>query len=122
MSVNRPASLDWYRRNRERTAKIFQSVRPESYYDRPIALRNPIVFYEGHLPAFCVNTLIKGGLGRPGIDDAFETLFARGIDPEDEAAAKSAADLWPSRDDVRAYGDAADAVVIRALQEGKVEL
>ena len=47
---------------------------PDAYHDRPIALRNPIVFYEGHIPAFAVNTLIKLALRRDGIDDDEITL------------------------------------------------
>ena len=107
--------LDWYRRNRERTRELFNLITPDAYYDRPIALRNPIVFYEGHLPAFSVNTLIKLTHARPGIDERLEVLFARGIDPETEDAAKSPTDVWPSRDDVHAYAEAADALVVDAL-------
>ena len=36
-----------------------------------------------HLPAFAVNTLLKKGLGQPGIDAHLETIFARGIDPDE---------------------------------------
>ena len=106
-----------YRSIRARTRELFELITPDAYYDRPIALRNPIVFYEGHLPAFAVNTLVKFGLGRKGIDASFETLFARGIDPEDEASARSPTDLWPARDAVQAYGVEADALVEGALRE-----
>ena len=62
------------------------------------------MFYEGHLPAFAVNTLIKKGLGQPGIDEHLETIFARGIDPDTEAAAVARGNpAWPSRAAVRAY-------------------
>ena len=43
------------------------------------------MFYEGHLPGFSFNTLVKKALGRPGIDEGLERLFARGIDPESGA-------------------------------------
>src|SRR6476469_6927690 len=86
-ALDRAALSDWYRRIRQRSRQLFDLVQPEAYFSRPIALRHPIVFYEGHLPAFSVNTLVKKGLGRPGVDDALERLFARGIDPEDEADA-----------------------------------
>ncbi len=70
-ALDRAALCDLYVRNRRRSRAIFDSVRPEAYGDRPIALRNPICFYEGHLPAFSVNTLVKRGLGpsrdRPGV-------------------------------------------------------
>src|ERR1700730_8148344 len=88
--LNREAVIAWYRRNRERTRMLFDLVAPGgpggvdgagAYYKQPIALRHPIVFYEGHLPAFSFNTLVKKALGGPSIDSRLETIFARGIDP-----------------------------------------
>lgn len=109
--------LSFYRQNRERTEQLFSLITDEAYYERPIALRNPIVFYEGHLPAFGINTLLKHGLGRPGINSELEVLFARGIDPEDEQSAqKHARDLWPARMDVRAYVTAADEQIVEAIE------
>src|SRR5437764_1100045 len=75
----------------------------DAYYDRPIPLRNPIVFYEGHIPSFAVNTLMKLALKCRGINDRYEVLFARGIDPESVDAMKSPTDIWPSRDEIRSY-------------------
>ena len=53
----------------------------EAFYDRPIPLRHPFAFYEGHIPAFSFLTLSDRGLGEPPIDAALEKLFERGIDP-----------------------------------------
>jgi len=72
-----------YRANRQRSRSLFDLLADEAYYSRPIDLRHPIVFYEGHLPAFSFNTLIKRALGRPGIDARLEQVFARGIDPSE---------------------------------------
>lgn len=119
--VTREQLVEWYRSARERTRRLFEIPRPECYYDRPIALRNPIIFYEGHLPAFCVNTLLKLALKQDGIDEEYERLFERGIDPEDEAAATSAASMWPSRDAVGAYRDTAEAAIVRALSSEVIE-
>src|SRR5918999_3837215 len=94
--LNREALADWYRRNRQRSRHLFDIVRPEAYYSRPISLRHPIVFYEGHLPAFSLNTLVKKALGRPGVDEHLERLFARGIDP-DEASHAAGQFRWPER-------------------------
>lgn len=113
--VTREGLLAWFRANRARTRQLFDMVDPGAYYDRPIALRNPIVFYEGHLPGFSVNTLIKLAHGRGGVDERLETLFARGIDPEDETAVRSPTDLWPSRDEVQRFAGACDALVEEAL-------
>ncbi|HEX2061675.1 MAG TPA: SUMF1/EgtB/PvdO family nonheme iron enzyme, partial [Thermoanaerobaculia bacterium] len=119
--ITREGLVGWYRAARARTRQLFDLIRPEAYYDRPIALRNPIVFYEGHLPAFCVNTLVKLALKREGIDERFETLFARGIDPEDEASAKSPTDVWPSREEVQRFASACDALIEETLRTATLE-
>ena len=72
-SIDDPAAF--YREARARSRQLFELITPDAYYDRPIRLRTPIVFYEGHLPAFSVNTLVKLTMKRRGIDDAFETLL-----------------------------------------------
>jgi formylglycine-generating enzyme required for sulfatase activity len=120
MVIDRAAAAEWYARNRSRSRALFDLIDPSAYYSRPIALRNPIVFYEGHLPAFSVISLIHRGLGEPGVDARLEQLFARGIDPESEDAAvpRSGADTqWPSRDEVLAFGQAADARITKAILE-----
>ena len=138
MALDRAAAADWYRRNRARSRALFDLLEEEAYYSQPIALRHPIVFYEGHLPGFSFNTLVKKGLDRPSIDPRLETLFARGIDPHETAAAGEAggssgsgrssgsgaagrSDAWPTRDEVHAFADEADRQVIDALQHGDVE-
>src|SRR6476661_6119708 len=86
-SPPRRALIDWYQRNRARSSVLFDMLSEQAYYSRPIALRHPIVFYEGHLPAFSFNTLVKKGLRLPSIDARLEALFARGIDPHETQAA-----------------------------------
>ena len=120
--LDRAAVSDRFHRSRARTRALFDLLDEAVYYDRPIALRNPIVFYEGHLPAFAVNTLIKKALGRPGVDEQLETIFARGIDPETEAAAVARGNpAWPSRDVVREYARAADELVADAIAHADLE-
>jgi formylglycine-generating enzyme required for sulfatase activity len=118
--VEAAAAAAWYRRNRERSDAIFDLIDPAAYYTRPISLRNPIVFYEGHLPAFSVLAFLRRGLGRPSVDGRLEKLFERGIDPDSEAAAvprSGASTIWPSRDEVRAFGRACDEAVLAALAD-----
>ena len=109
---------DWYSRNRARSRALFDLIDPAVYYTRPIALRNPIVFYEGHLPAFSVIAFLKRGLGVAGVDERLERLFARGIDPDSVQSAvprSGAATDWPTRDEVLAFASEADARVLDAL-------
>src|SRR5687767_8493390 len=119
--IDRTELVRWYRRNRAQSRAIFDLIDPAAYYTRPIALRNPIVFYEGHLPAFSIISLIKRGLGRPSVDPRLEKLFERGIDPDSEDAAvprSGAQTQWPSRDEVLAFADRADAAILEALDAG----
>src|SRR5215510_3413202 len=120
--LDRPAALDRFLRARARTRALFDLLDPSVYHEKPIALRNPVVFYEGHLPAFAVNTLIKKGLGRPGVDSHLEVVFARGIDPESEATAVARGNpAWPSREAVQEYGDAADRLIGEAIARAELE-
>jgi len=115
---------DWYTRNRARSRALFALVSDEAYYERPIDLRHPIVFYEGHLPAFSFNTLVKRALGGPSIDPALETLFARGIDPSESSFQldpEATKNLWPSRSEVRQFAAEADQRVRDALMRGDLD-
>jgi len=143
MVFDRPAAEAWYRRNRARSRALFDLLAGDAYYSQPIALRHPIVFYEGHLPAFSFNTLVKKGLGLPGIDERLEALFARGIDPHDGGSDRSGGaggssgsggsggsggndrasqgHAWPSRDQVHQFAAEADRRVIDALANADLE-
>ena len=126
-TLNREALIDRYRRNRARSQALFDLISEHAYYSRPIALRHPIVFYEGHLPAFSFNTVVRRGLGWPRIDGDLETLFARGIDPHESWASPpgrhidGAQGSWPSRDIVLGFAAEADRRVIDALEHGDID-
>jgi ergothioneine biosynthesis protein EgtB len=126
--------VEWYRRNRARSRALFDCLTSDAYYSQPIALRHPIVFYEGHLPAFSFNTLIKRALHRGSIDPRLETLFARGIDPHESAAAPGSAEStsdsgrsalnaarWPPRADVQSFAEEADRAVIAAMMTADLD-
>lgn len=119
-NTERLALVDAFNRSRQRTRDLFELLNPQVYFSRPIRLRNPIVFYEGHIPAFNINTLLKRGLGKSGVNPKFEKLFERGIDPEDESDVNNSQQSWPSRDEVQAYAAAADEAVQSALLNGPI--
>jgi iron(II)-dependent oxidoreductase len=121
--ITRDSLLAWFHKNRARSRQLFDMLDPSAYYTRPISLRNPIVFYEGHMPAFNVITLIKRGLARPGVDERLERLFARGIDPESEDAANPRVNpaAWPTREEVLDYVRRADALIEDALRDAPIE-
>jgi len=119
---SRPAALDRaglrsrYLANRKRSAELFALVEPGAIEQRPIELRHPILFYEGHIPGFSFNKLVREALGGPSLDPQFEKLFERGIDPSGlTEAARHERAAWPERERVRAFGAACDAAVLAAL-------
>ncbi|HUP64751.1 MAG TPA: SUMF1/EgtB/PvdO family nonheme iron enzyme [Thermoanaerobaculia bacterium] len=121
-ALDRDRLLSRYRQNRERSRGLFGMIPDESWLDRPIPLRHAIVFYEGHLPAFNVNTLIRNGLGLDGVDPRFEILFERGIDPGSEDEANDLTiESWPSRTAVQAYGAATDRRIEALILEADLE-
>ncbi len=119
-AIDREAALERFRRNRSRSGELFSLIPDEAWLDRPIALRNPIGFYEGHLPAFNVLTLWIRAMGERGVDPALEKIFERGIDPE-VAPVPGAEPSWPSRARTIDYARRADATVERAILERPVE-
>jgi ergothioneine biosynthesis protein EgtB len=113
--------LSRYRRARERSRELFAVLTDDAYYSQPIALRHPIVFYDGHLPAFSFNTLVKKALGGTSIDPKLERLFARGIDPHEQNAGASARDRWPDQPAVKAFTQEADRRVEEALARADLD-
>jgi iron(II)-dependent oxidoreductase len=120
-AVDRERLVRWYERNRARSEALFGLIKDEAYYQRPIAARLPVVFYEGHLPIFSFNTLVKRGLGRPSIDARLEELFARGIDPAEADSSEKKATVWPSRSEVHSLAAEADQKVKDALLNADIE-
>ena len=94
-----------------RSDALFELLQPEGLFARPIALRQPLLFYVGHLPAFAWNHLGRRLRGLAPLHPQFEDLFARGIDPLDEKGVPAQA-RWPPVEEVRSYRDA----VRRALR------
>jgi ergothioneine biosynthesis protein EgtB len=106
--------LQRWRDGRAFTRVLFDQLLPkDAWFDNPIPFRHPFVFYEGHLAAFSVNTLVKGALGRPGVDAMLERLFERGIDPKDEGEGSTFA--WPTRARVSKYVRRAEAAIEDAI-------
>ncbi|MBV8721720.1 MAG: SUMF1/EgtB/PvdO family nonheme iron enzyme [Candidatus Eremiobacteraeota bacterium] len=121
-AIDRTELVDWYRRNRRRSARLFNVILPEAYYDRPIPLRHPFVFYNGHLPAFSFNTLCARALQEPGIDERLQRLFERGIDPGSLDAAKAHdREDWPSAQRVAEFAARCDERVEAALARADID-
>jgi ergothioneine biosynthesis protein EgtB len=103
---------------RAQTDKLFELVRPDFLYDRPIPERHRIVFYIGHLEAFDWNLLRPRISNVKPFDERMDRLFAFGIDPVDGGLPSDQPSDWPALEQVRRYGarvrEALDGALNRA--------
>ena len=88
---------------RAETDKLFEFVRPDSLYARPIPERHRIVFYIGHLEAFDWNLLRERVINAQIFNPQFDRLFAFGIDPVDGGLPSDQPADWPSIPEVQKY-------------------
>jgi ergothioneine biosynthesis protein EgtB len=108
-----------YAEARRRTREIFDLLAPEAFGQRPIPLRHPIRFYEGHLASFNLGMLLQSGFVDEDREPELTALFARGIDPLDEAAAaKASIHQWPEREIVGRYVERVEEQMRAALADG----
>ncbi len=84
------------------TDSLFEVVRSDSLYERPIPERHRLIFYLGHLEAFDWN-LLREPLDLPLFEPALDQLFAFGIDPPVGQAPQDQPADWPSLPVVRSY-------------------
>src|ERR1700689_1211442 len=82
---------------RRQTDSLFEIVKPEALYDRPVAERHRIIFYLGHLEAFDSNLL------RGGPQAEFDKLFAFGIDPVGGGLPTDQPRDWPTIQEIQKY-------------------
>lgn len=99
---------------RTNTDRLFDLIKPEFLYDRPIAERHRIIFYVGHLDAFDWNLLRERAIGAEAFHPEFDRLFAFGIDPVGGGLPTDLPKDWPPVAEVREYV----ARVRRTLDDG----
>jgi gamma-glutamyl hercynylcysteine S-oxide synthase len=100
---------------------LFNIVRANSMYERPIPERHRIIFYVGHLEAFDWNLLHENVLGLKSFHPEFDRLFAFGIDPVGGGLPSDQPADWPSLDAVRDYVSRIRAALDEKLADGSLE-
>ncbi len=100
----------------QRSDRLLGLLADGAWLEQPIALRQPFLFYLGHLPAFAWNHLGRGLLARPPFRPELDRLFERGIDPVGvDAYVPQAA--WPERVAVFDYRDRVRRELAEALSD-----
>ncbi|TAM01373.1 MAG: ergothioneine biosynthesis protein EgtB [Paraburkholderia sp.] len=82
---------------------LFDLVKTDFLYERPIRERHRIVFYIGHLEAFDRNLFDQRLFDLPSRDPQLDRLFAFGIDPVDGGLPNDLPADWPSLAEIHAY-------------------
>src|SRR5438309_5506560 len=88
---------------RSETDKLFELVKSNSLYARPIPERHRIVFYIGHLEAFDWNLLRERVVDARIFHPDFDRLFAFGIDPVGGGLPSDQPGDWPTIPEVQKY-------------------
>jgi ergothioneine biosynthesis protein EgtB len=88
---------------RATTDELFQILRDDAFYERPIAERHRVIFYLGHVEAFDWNLLGQRAFGLRRFHSSFDQLFAFGIDPVGGGLPTDRPDDWPSRAEISEY-------------------
>lgn len=100
---------------RRQSDELFDLVRPDSLYERPILERHRIIFYLGHLEAFDWNLLHSRLPDAKAFEPEFDRLFAFGIDPVDGGLPSDSPSDWPARAQVESYRGRVRATLDAAL-------
>ena len=103
---------------RRRSDALFDIVRSDAMYERPIPERHRIIFYVGHLEAFDWNLLHENVLGLKSFHPEFDRLFAFGIDPVGGGLPSDQPADWPSLAVVRDYVRRIRAALDEKLLDG----
>lgn len=74
-----------------------------AFYEKPIGLRHPLIFYLGHTATFFVNKLLLARLVDARLDERLESIFAVGVDEMSWDDLDATHYDWPSVAEVLAY-------------------
>src|ERR1700741_3313525 len=106
---------------RRRSDALFDIVKSDAIFERPIPERHRIIFYIGHLEAFDWNLLHENVLGLKSFHPEFDRLFAFGIDPIGGGLPDDQPSDLPSLEAVRDYVSKIRAALDEKLADGSLE-
>src|SRR5579864_2803041 len=106
---------------RRRSDELFEIVRSDAIYARPIRERHRIIFYVGHLEAFDWNLLHENVFGLKSFHPEFDRLFAFGIDPVGGGLPSDQPSEWPSLEVVHDYVSRIRVALDEKLADGILE-
>lgn len=122
-SESRARILAYFHQTFDRYEQLFEVLScDEAYFEKPIALRHPLIFYFGHTATFFVNKLILVGLVAERINPRFESMFAIGVDEMSWDDLNDAHYEWPTVAEVKTYRDQVRRLVDRTIRDAQLAL
>ncbi|RYZ88715.1 MAG: SAM-dependent methyltransferase, partial [Moraxellaceae bacterium] len=104
LSILRQSLRDYFCNTFDVYDDLFSCLREDAaYYEKPIPLRHPLLFYLGHTATFFINKLVLARLIDTRINPRFESLFAVGVDEMSWDDLGVDSHLWPKVAEVKAY-------------------
>lgn len=109
------------------TSRLYESLFEcldceEAYYQKPINLRHPLIFYLGHTATFFVNKLILARLLDERVNERFESIFAVGVDEMSWDDLDDTHYEWPSVAEVMAYRESVRQAVLAVIDNAPLTL
>ena len=115
--------LAYFHATFDRYEQLFEVLScDDAYFERPIALRHPLIFYYGHTATFFINKLLLAGLITQRINPEFESMFAVGVDEMSWDDLGEGRYDWPSVGQVRAYREQVRATVDQLIRAAPLTL
>ncbi len=117
VEAKRQELLDYFHATCDRYESLFEVLScDEAYYEKPISLRHPLIFYYGHTATFFINKFLLAGLIEQRIDPRLESMFAVGVDEMSWDDLDDTRYVWPSVAEVADYRNKMRAMVDKVIR------
>lgn len=123
IAAKRAEIAAYFNTTHDRYESLFETLASdEAYYQQPITLRHPLIFYYGHTATFFVNKLLLAGLIEQRIDPKLESMFAIGVDEMSWDDLDDTHYDWPTVAEVKSYRQQLKNVINNIIATTPLEL
>jgi 5-histidylcysteine sulfoxide synthase/putative 4-mercaptohistidine N1-methyltranferase len=114
---------DYFNQTFDLYESLFETLKNEqAFYQKPIPLRHPLIFYYGHTATFFINKLILAGLVEQRVNPQFESMFAIGVDEMSWDDLDEANYDWPPVSEVKSYRQQVKSLINKIIFEALLTL
>lgn len=123
IAEKRQQIADYFNQTFDLYESLFETlVNEQAYYQKPIPLRHPLIFYYGHTATFFINKMILAGLVKQRINPKFESMFAIGVDEMSWDDLNEAHYDWPPVAEVTAYRQQVKTLINEVIAQAPLSL